>query len=70
MKDFNEIIWTSFILLVIAIIIGVLIAFPVMWIWNALMPVIFGLKTITFWQAFGLTMLCDLLFKGEIHIKD
>ena len=31
-------------------------------LWNALMPAIFGLGTITFWQALGLLVLSRLLF--------
>lgn len=33
----------------------------VMWLWNWLMPVIFGLPMLTFWQAVGLVVLCRLL---------
>jgi len=35
-----------------------------MWLWNALMPVIFGLPAIGFWQALGLLALSHILFKG------
>ena len=31
-------------------------------LWNWLMPVIFGLTTISFWQAFGIVLLAKLLF--------
>lgn len=34
----------------------------IMGLWNWLMPVIFGLTTITFWQALGLFILGRLLF--------
>ena len=33
-------------------------------LWNWLMPVIFGLTTITFFQAFGLLVLSKILFFG------
>lgn len=33
-------------------------------LWNWLMPAIFGLPAITFWQAFGLLALCKILFGG------
>lgn len=33
-----------------------------MWLWNWLMPDIFGLQMITYWQAFGLLILGKLLF--------
>lgn len=33
----------------------------VMWLWNWLLPEIFGLPTLNFWQAVGLLALCRLL---------
>ncbi|WP_423146389.1 hypothetical protein [Rubrolithibacter danxiaensis] len=39
-----------------------LIGIVVMLLWNALLPAVFGLSTITFWQALGLFILCKLLF--------
>ena len=33
-------------------------------LWNWLMPVIFHLPAITFWQALGLLVLCRALFGG------
>jgi high-affinity Fe2+/Pb2+ permease len=33
-----------------------------MWLWNALLPELFGLKTITYWQGVGLIVLARLLF--------
>jgi len=35
-----------------------------MYLWNWLMPAIFGLKLITFWQALGLLLLGKILFGG------
>ena len=36
----------------------------VMLLWNALMPVIFHLPLISFWQALGLLLLTKILFSG------
>jgi len=36
-----------------------------MWLWNWLMPTIFKLPTIGFWQAIGLVVLSHILFKGN-----
>lgn len=36
----------------------------VMMLWNWLMPTIFGLPELSFWQAAGLLMLCKILFGG------
>ena len=35
-----------------------------MWLWNWLMPAIFNLPTIGFWQAVGILILAQILFKG------
>jgi len=35
-----------------------------MWLWNALMPGIFKLPEIGFWQAIGLLLLSQIFFKG------
>lgn len=43
---------------------SILFAYPVMWLWNWLMPAIFGIKAITLWQALGLNILSAFLFKG------
>ena len=47
------------------ILISLLMAAPVMWLWDWLMPTIFGLKEITLFQAWGLNFLCGLLFKSN-----
>ena len=33
-------------------------------LWNALLPPLFGLPAITFWQGLGLLVLCRILFGG------
>ncbi|HPG40107.1 MAG TPA: hypothetical protein PLP19_10085 [bacterium] len=38
-------------------------------LWNWLMPTIFGLATITFWQAWGLLVLSHILFKSFPHAR-
>lgn len=47
-------------------IIGLIIlcGFVTMWLWNALMPDIFGLIEIDYWQAVGLLILFKILFTG------
>jgi hypothetical protein len=37
------------------------VGFIVLWLWNWLMPDIFGLPRITLWQAWGLLILAHLL---------
>jgi len=53
----------------IAIVI-VILGYPLMLLWNWLMPVIFGLPEITFWQAIGLNLLSTILFKSTTTIKN
>jgi len=36
----------------------------VMRLWNWLLPPLFGWRTLTFWQALGLLVLCRVLFGG------
>ncbi len=46
------------------IVIFALLVWATMLLWNALLPVIFGIVTITYWQALGLLVLGRLLFGG------
>ena len=55
--------------LVLAVFWAVLIALPVMWLWDYVMPALFGLKEITFLQALCLSFLCSLLFKSSCDCK-
>lgn len=50
-------------ILVVAVI-ALVVAFPTMMLWNWLMPELFGLKAVTFWQALGLNLLTGILFKN------
>jgi hypothetical protein len=50
---------------VLAVAVGALLGFGVMALWNWLMPEIFGLPEIDYWQAVGLFVLCHLLFKSH-----
>lgn len=46
------------------IIAVIVFGFVIMSLWNWLMPAIFGLTAITFWQALGLLILSWILFGG------
>jgi len=50
--------------LVLAFLFAFLFGWAVMYLWNWLMPVIFGLPTIGYWQAWGLVLLSHILLKG------
>lgn len=53
----------------IGLLYAVLVAAPTYYLWNWLMPAIFGLQNITFWQALGLNILAWLLFHGRPSIE-
>ena len=44
--------------------LALLFGYVVMLLWNWLMPAVFGLGVITFWQAVGIMILAKLLFGG------
>ena len=55
-----------------AVVFALVFGFAVKWLWNWLMPALFGLGAITYWQAFGIVILTKLLFGsfgGHHHDK-
>ena len=49
---------------VIIVFFGMLLSLPVMWLWNAcLVPAIPGVAEIGWLQAWGILILCGILFK-------
>ena len=52
--------------IILLLVQALIVALPVMWLWNWLMPLIFGLKTLTWLEALGLNFLCSILFKGTV----
>jgi len=49
----------------ISLVVAFLSAYPVMLLWNALLPGLFGFPVIGFWQALGLCVMCNILFKSN-----
>lgn len=45
-----------------AFLLGLLFGNVIMWLWNWLMPKLFGLPTIGFWEGLGLFLLAKILF--------
>jgi len=43
--------------------LGLLLSLPVMWLWNYVMPDVFGLNEITFFQSVAINVLSGLLFQ-------
>ncbi|MFP4003938.1 MAG: hypothetical protein ACLFV8_09190 [Alphaproteobacteria bacterium] len=59
------------ILLTIALALVLIVIFTLIfrWLWNTTMPEVFGLKTVTFWQALKILILASLLFGGPRAIE-
>jgi hypothetical protein len=43
------------------------LGFLVSWLWRVTLGDIFGLKPISFWQAWGLILLAQILFKANMQ---
>ncbi|MDP2695699.1 MAG: hypothetical protein Q8O87_00410 [bacterium] len=48
---------------------SIVAAIPIYFLWNWLMPEIFAIKVITFWQAWGINFLAGVLFKSPLSSK-
>ena len=44
------------------VLVALILGLPLMYLWNWLMPILFNLPAITFWQAVGLNLLSGILF--------
>jgi hypothetical protein len=60
-----EILAKIFAVIGLVFVVAMLMTLPTMWLWNWLMPTIFGLIKIGFWQALGLNLLAGILFKSS-----
>ena len=54
-------------ILVVALAISLLLTFPVMWTWNAVIPYLFGLQTLTWGKAWCLLFLSGCLIKSTSY---
>jgi hypothetical protein len=50
-------------------LMAIIMGLPLQLLWNWLMPRIFGLPTIGFWEAVGLTVMSGVLFKNTSNSK-
>lgn len=53
----------------LVVVMSALFAIPTYYLWNGLMPKLFGLTTVTFMQAWGLNLLSGFLLGGRISKK-
>ena len=51
-------------LILLAFGVSIILCFPAMWLWNGVMPEMFGMKEIGIWMAWKITFLCTILFRG------
>ncbi len=63
-KKYVTIAFKIFFGILAGIAFALLFGYVIMWLWNWLMPEIFGLKTIGYWQAVGILVLAKMLFGG------
>ena len=55
---------TNLIYQLIGYVIGVFVGNGIiMWVYNSILPEMYGFKPIGYWQLFGLYMICSYLFK-------
>ena len=48
------------------VVTAVLLAWPTQWLWNnVLIGAVDGVHPIGFWQALGINILCNILFKNN-----
>lgn len=68
MESLVKIVGLVAVALLVAVGLDFLLAIPPMYLWKWLMPKLFNLATITYWQAWGLSLLASLLF-GKINLN-
>jgi hypothetical protein len=62
--------FVKLVITLLAYTIGVAIANGiVMWVYNSIMPELFGFKPIGYWQMFGLYIIGSYLFKSHKYNK-
>lgn len=64
---FLRIVGMVFLGLAFAVVFALVFGLVVKLLWNWLMPALFGLGEISYWQAFGIVVLAKILFSGFGH---
>jgi hypothetical protein len=52
---------------ILAAVLALLFGLLVMVLWNWIMPEVFGLPPLTYWQSWGIVLLAHILFKAGGH---
>ena len=61
----NENIVAAVVGIAVAVVIVAIMVVIFRWLWNTTMPEVFGLKELSFWQAFRIMLLAGILFGGQ-----
>ncbi|MGI6124852.1 MAG: hypothetical protein ACOYIG_11850 [Acetivibrionales bacterium] len=65
MKNFGEVfllfLGVFFMVLIFSFIYGAIL----MWLWNMIIVTVFGAPILSYWQAYGLCIICSILFKNS-----
>ena len=61
MEKVSAVILTTLGVIAVGAILVFLFAFPVMWLWNSLIPQLFHGPVLSFWQTFGLLILVRMI---------
>jgi hypothetical protein len=69
METFLKIVVVAVGIFGLALVLSLISAIPVYLLWNWLMPELFHLPVVTFWQALGITALANILFKSNSSSK-
>lgn len=64
METFLKFLGVFFGVIFLVLISSLIMALPTMLLWNWLMPILFGLTKITFWQALGINIFTGILFRS------
>lgn len=56
-----------FAVLFFAVIFSIIFAYPFMWLWNWLMPAVFGLPSLTLKQAWVFMIICKMIFPSNYN---
>jgi hypothetical protein len=51
-------------------LVALLFGLPLQLLWNWLMPTLFNLPYVSFWQACGLNLIAGILFRSNVTIKN
>ncbi len=71
MEKIGAIFGAALLIVLMVVIVGLVVAWPVMLLWNGcLVAAVVGVHEIGFWQAWGLVILFGILFKSSSSKSD